>query len=190
MKLLREKKRDELIKKMKDGGKLSDDSDDSDDSEDEKNENSQISENSEDEKNEIKIKKIPFDEDNGNDNILSVKDLIYEIHNLNDEIEGLRDILNSTEILLKNSNTQNIELSKEIRNLRLEIKKYDLFEKNNNVDDENDADQEDNNYMDDGEMDEDEEDDIKQQIEDDEQPAIMELRKELNGDKFIIIFIF
>ena len=40
MKLIRAKKRDELIKKMKDEGKLSDDSDDS---EDEKNENSEIS---------------------------------------------------------------------------------------------------------------------------------------------------
>ena len=43
---------------MQDEGKISDDSENS---EDEKNENS---ENSEDEKNEIKIKKIPFDEDN------------------------------------------------------------------------------------------------------------------------------
>ena len=40
--------------------------------------------------------------------------------------------------------------------------------------------------MDDGDLDENEENQIEQQINDDEQPAIMELRKELNGDKFII----
>ena len=46
--------------------------------------------------------------------------------------------------------------------------------------------EEENNYMDDGELDENEEHQIEQQIEDEEQPAIMELRKEINGDKFII----
>ena len=134
MKLIREKKKDEFIKKMKENGNITDDSDDSDDAE--KSEENNKNENSDNEKNEINFKKISFDEDNEkNENILSVKDLIYEIHNLNDEIDGLRDILNSTEILLKNSNTQNIELSKEIKTLRLELKKYDLFNKNNDADD-------------------------------------------------------
>ena len=40
--------------------------------------------------------------------------------------------------------------------------------------------------MEDGELDENEENHIQQQIEEDEQPAIMEIRKEINGDKFII----
>ena len=40
--------------------------------------------------------------------------------------------------------------------------------------------------MEDGELDENEEDEIDQQIEEDERPAIKEFRKELNGDNFII----
>ena len=80
MKLLREKKMDNFIKKMKENGIISDDSDDTEKSEEENNKN----ENSEDDKNEINFKKIPFDVDSKNDNILSVKDLLYEIHNLND----------------------------------------------------------------------------------------------------------
>ena len=40
--------------------------------------------------------------------------------------------------------------------------------------------------MDDGDLDENEENQIEQQIEEDEEPAIQEIRLEINGDKFII----
>ena len=46
--------------------------------------------------------------------------------------------------------------------------------------------EEENNYMEDGGLDDNEENQIEQQIEQEEQPAIQEIRKEINGDKFYI----
>ena len=40
--------------------------------------------------------------------------------------------------------------------------------------------------MEDGELDDNEEHQIEQQLEDEEEPAIREIQKEINGDKFII----
>ena len=40
--------------------------------------------------------------------------------------------------------------------------------------------------MEDGELDEQEEQQIEHQIEEEEEPEIQEIRKEINGDKFII----
>ena len=40
--------------------------------------------------------------------------------------------------------------------------------------------------MEHGELDDNEEHEIEQQIEEEEEPAIKEIRKEINGDKFII----
>ena len=40
--------------------------------------------------------------------------------------------------------------------------------------------------MEDGELDDNEEHEIEQQLEDEEEPAIKKIRKEINGDKFII----
>ena len=103
-----------------------------------------------------------------------------ELHETNEENENLRSILKNTNYLVEILNDQLIEFHKQINEMEIKNKINDI---NNNVDD---GDQEDNNYMEDGEIDQNEEQKIEQQIEDDEQPAIMELRKEINGDKFII----
>ena len=52
---------------------------------------------------------------------------------------------------------------------------------NNNVDQ-----QEENNYMEDGELDQNEEHQIEQQIEEEEQPAIKQIKKDISDDKFMI----
>ena len=54
---------------------------------------------------------------------------------------------------------------------------------NNNVDD---GDQEENNYMDDGELDNNEEHQIEQQIEQEEQPAIKQIKNDISDDKFYL----
>ena len=62
----------------------------------------------------------------------------------------------------------------------------EIKNKMNDLNNNEDQPEEENNYMEDGELGNTEENQIQQQIEEDEKPAIMELRKEINGDKFII----
>ena len=46
--------------------------------------------------------------------------------------------------------------------------------------------EEQNNYMEDGELDQNEEHQIEQQIEEEEQPAIKQIKKDISDDKFYI----
>ena len=102
-----------------------------------------------------------------------------ELQETREENDNLRSILKNTKYLVEILNDQLISFHKQLNEMEIKNKINDL---NNNED----QPEEDNNYMDDGEIDQNEENQIEQQIEDEEQPAIMELRKEINGDNFFI----
>ena len=64
----------------------------------------------------------------------------------------------------------------------------EIKNKMNDLNNNNNEDQteEENNYMEDGELDENEENQIKKQIEDEEQPAIKQIKNDIADDKFYI----
>ena len=110
---------------------------------------------------------------------ITIKSLMEELQETREENENLKSMLEKTNYLVEILNDQLISFHKQLNEMEIKNKMNDL---NNNED----QPEEENNYMEDGEIDENEEHQIEQQIEEDEQPAIMELRKEINGDKFII----
>ena len=124
------------------------------------------SENSENEKNE-KIEHYEHVEPVENvtpdkDISITIKELMEELQETREENDNLRSILKNTNYLIEILNDQLISFHKQINEMEIKNKMNDL----------NEEDQEENNYMDDGELDENEENQIEQQIENEEQPAI------------------
>ena len=142
------------------------------------------SDNSEDEKND-KIEHVESVEHiepvtHDKDISLSIKELMEELQETREENDNLRSILKNTNYLVEILNDQLISFHKQLNEIEIKNKMNDI---NNNVDD---GDQEENNYMDDGELDQNEENQIEQQIEEEEQPAIKQIKTDISDDKFYI----
>ena len=110
---------------------------------------------------------------------ITIKELIEGLHETNEENENLRSLLKNTNYLVEILNDQLIAFHKQISEMEIKNKMNDL---NNNED----QPEEDNNYMEDGEIDENEEHQIEQQIEEEEQPAIKQIKNDISDDKFYI----
>ena len=163
----RKKKLEEL--KEKQGINKMDDSDNSTyltDSEDEKKDPSELVEHVED---------VTPDKDIS----ITIKELIEDLQETREENENLRSILKNTNYLVEILNDQLISFHKQLNEMEIKNKMNDI---NNNED----QPEEENNYMEDGEMDNNEENQIKQQIEQEEQPAIKQIKNDIADDKFYI----
>ena len=149
MKLIREKKRDEFIKKMQDEGKLLDDSEISENSEDEKNEKIEPVEPSE---HVEPVEHVEPDKDIS----ITIKALMEELQETREENDNLKSMLENTNFLVEILNDQLISFHKQINEMEIKNKMNDL----NNAGDQ----EEQNNYMDDGILDDNEENQIEKQL--------------------------
>ena len=107
---------------------------------------------------------------------ITIKALMEELQETIEENENLRSMLKNTNYLVEILNDQLILFHKQLNEMEIKNKMNDL---NNNKDQ-----QEENNYMDDGEWDDNKEHQIEQQIEQEEQPEIKQIRNDISDDKF------
>ena len=89
-------------------------------------------------------------------------------------------MLENTNYLVEILNDQLISFHKQLNEMEIKNKMNDL---NNNNEDQL---EEENNYMEDGELDDNEENQIEQQIEEEEQLEIKQIRNDISDDKFYI----
>ena len=103
-----------------------------------------------------------------------------ELQETREENENLKSMLENTNYLVEILNDQLISFHKQLIEMEIKNKKNDI---NNNNEDQT---EEENNYMVDGELDNNEENQIEQQIEEEEQPAIKQIKNDISDDKFYI----